>query len=132
MLWHPTKPEIEDWFDLKLRYFVETENQNLKLSTTRWLKKYIYDDPYQWFFCEFLVVLYEWLAWFTYKKNNHQGGYLTSWNPRLIQELQETNNKALRTIEVWLDSILEGYIIEFAVDTNKSYSEAEREFFNGP
>ena len=78
MLWHPTKPEIEDWFDLKLREFAETENQNLKVSTTRWLNKYIYDGPYEWFFCEFLVILYKWLARFTYKKNNHQGGDLTS------------------------------------------------------
>ena len=30
-----------------------------------------------------------------------------------------------------MDSILEGYITEFGVDTTKSYSEAEREFFNG-
>ena len=29
-----------------------------------------------------------------------------------------------------MDSILEGYIIELAVDTTKSYNEAEREFFN--
>ena len=33
---------------------------------------------------------------------------------------------------MWLDSILEGYITEFVVDMNKSFSEAEREFFNGP
>ena len=33
---------------------------------------------------------------------------------------------------MWLDSILEGYITKFAVDTNKSFSEAERELFNGP
>ena len=31
-----------------------------------------------------------------------------------------------------MDSILEGYITEFIVDTNKYYSEAERELFNGP
>ena len=30
------------------------------------------------------------------------------------------------------DSILEGYISEFAVDIVKSYPDAEREFFNGP
>ena len=42
------------------------------------------------------------------------------------------DNKALRAIEVWLDSILKGYIIKFAVDTNKSYNELEQEFFNGP
>ena len=31
-----------------------------------------------------------------------------------------------------MDSILEGYITKFVVDTTKSYSEAEREFFRGP
>ena len=31
-----------------------------------------------------------------------------------------------------MDSILEGYITEFAVETTKSYNEVEREFFNGP
>ena len=50
----------------------------------------------------------------------------------MIQELQETDNKASRAVEVWLDSILEGYITDFAFDTNNSFSEAEREFFNGP
>ena len=53
-----------------------------------------------------------------------------SWTPQMIHELQETGNRALCTIEVWLDSILEGYIIEFVFDTNKSYSKAEREFFD--
>ena len=57
---------------------------------------------------------------------------MTSWTLELIQELQETNNKALQEVEVWLDSILEGYITEFAFDTNKSFSEVERDFFNGP
>ena len=33
-----------------------------------------------------------------------------------------TNNKASWDVEFWLDSVLEGYITEFAVDTNKSYS----------
>ena len=73
-----------------------------------------------------------WLEKFTCKKKNFQGGELTSWTLELIQELQETDNKASRAVEVWLDSILEGYITEFVVDTNKSFSKAEKEFFNGP
>ena len=44
--------------------------------------------------------------------------------------MQETDNRASHAIEVWLDSILEGYITEFVVDTNKYYSKAERYFFN--
>ena len=50
----------------------------------------------------------------------------------MIQELQEIDNKALRVVQVWLDSILEGYTTEFAIDMNNSFSESEREFFNGP
>ena len=57
---------------------------------------------------------------------------MTSWTLNLIQELQEIDNKESRAVEMWLDSILEGYITEFAVNTNKSFSEAERDFFNGP
>ena len=47
------------------------ENQNLKLLKNDWLAKYIYDGAYEWFFCEFPIILYEWLAQFTYKKTNH-------------------------------------------------------------
>ena len=46
--------------------------------------------------------------------------------------MQEVDNKAARVVEVCIDSILEGYIIEFTVDTVKSYSDAERELFNRP
>ena len=69
---------------------------------------------------------------FTSKKTNFQGGEPTSWTPELIQELQETDNRALWDVELWIDSILGGYIMEFTVDTTKSYSEEEREIFNGP
>ena len=75
--------------------------------------------------------MHEWLEKFTTKKTNFQGGESTSYTLELIQELQEIDNKASRDIEVWLDSILEGYITEFAVDTNRSFSEAERELFSG-
>ena len=38
----------------------------------------------------------------------------------------------MRVVKVWLDNILEGYIIKFVVDIVKSYSDTEREFFKGP
>ena len=69
---------------------------------------------------------------FPYKKTNFQGGEPISQTPELIQELQETNNKESWAVEVQMDSILEGYIIEFPVDATKSYSKAERVIFNGP
>ena len=81
MFWHLTRPEIEGWFDLKLREFAEAENQSLKLSKSHWLDIYIYDCPHEWFFCEFLVILCEWFTKFNSKKIKFQGGELTSWTP---------------------------------------------------
>ena len=132
MFWNSNQLEIEGWFDLKLREFTEAENKNPKLSMGDWLDRYIYNGPHECFFCEFIVLLHEWLENFSKKKKNFQGLEPTSWTPELIQELQETNNKASWAVELWLDSILEGYITEFSIDTNKSFSEAEREFFSGP
>ena len=84
MFWHLTQPKIEGWFDLKLREFVEAKNKNPKLSTSNWLDRYIHDGPHKWFFCDFLVVLYEWMENFTSKKTNFRGGEPTSWTPKLI------------------------------------------------
>jgi hypothetical protein len=42
------------------------------------------------------------------------------------------NNKFTRVVDFWLDSIVAGFITEFAVDTVKSYSEVEKEFIRGP
>ena len=41
-------------------------------------------------------------------------------------------NKFTRIVDFWLDSIVVGFIIEFAVDTVKSYNAAEQEFLHIP
>ena len=70
MFWHPTRLEIEGWFDLKLWHLAKVEYQTPNLSTSQWLDRYIHDGPHEWFFCEFLVLLQEWLAKFTKWKKN--------------------------------------------------------------
>ena len=77
-MWNPTRPKLQDWFDQKLREFAEAENKNLGLKTNNWLVRYIHDGPQEYFFSEFPIILYEWLARFTYKKANFQGGELMS------------------------------------------------------
>jgi hypothetical protein len=42
-----------------------------------------------------------------------------------IVHLQQVNNKFMNTIDLWLDNIVAGFIIEFAVDTVKSYNATE-------
>jgi hypothetical protein len=54
------------------------------------------------------------------------------WNLVDITKLQQVDNKFTRAIDFWLDNIVAGFIIGFAVDTMKSYSAAEQEFLKGP
>ena len=70
--------KIQYWFDQKLEDFDEAENQNPVLMTKKWLERYIHDGPQEYFFSDFPIILYEWLAWFTYKKKNFQEGEPTS------------------------------------------------------
>ena len=50
----------------------------------------------------------------------------------MVREVTSVSNTISRAVDFWVDSILQGYITEFAVDTITSYSEAERNFFQGP
>jgi hypothetical protein len=54
------------------------------------------------------------------------------WNPVEIMQLQQVNNKFTHAVDFWLDSIVAGFITEFAVDTMKSYNATEKEFLKGP
>ena len=51
---------------------------------------------------------------------------------QLIHELASVINPISRAIDFWVDRILQGYIIEFVVEVITSYSEAERNVFQGP
>ena len=42
-----------------------------------------------------------------------------------MQEVTNVSNAISRGVDFWVDSILQGYITEFAIDTITSYSEAE-------
>jgi hypothetical protein len=42
-----------------------------------------------------------------------------------IAQLQQVNNKFMQTVYFWLDSIVVGFITEFAVDTVNSYTAKE-------
>ena len=50
----------------------------------------------------------------------------------MISEITSVSNPISRVIDFWVNSILQGYIIEFSVETITSYSEAEIIFFQGP
>ena len=55
----------------------------------------------------------------------------TEWTPEVIQRLERTYNHISCAVDYWLNSLLDGFVTEFAVDTLKSCSEAKRYFFKG-
>ena len=50
----------------------------------------------------------------------------------MVCEVTSVSNHISRVVDFWVDSILQGYITEFVVDTITSYSEVERIFSQGP
>ena len=54
------------------------------------------------------------------------------WSDQLVREVTSVSNTIYRAIDFWVDSILQGYITEFVVEAITSYSEVERNFFQGP
>ena len=45
--------------------------------------------------------------------------------------MRSIENPISQAVDFWLESVLEGFIIEFAVDQRKSFSEVERYFLKG-
>ena len=132
MLWHPTKKQIEDWMESKMLVFAQKERKRSSLSAEGWLDQYIYFDIHEIFFAEFPIVLHEWLSRLETRQTNFQRREAVGWSAQLIHKVTSVSNPISRAIDFWVDSILQGYIIEFAVETITSYSEAESNFFQGP
>ena len=57
---------------------------------------------------------------------------MVKWSDKLVHEITSVSNTIYRVVHFWVDSILQGYITELVVETITSYSEAERNFFQGP
>lgn len=93
---------------------------------------YLFTNLHEIFFCEFPIIFYEWLSRITKKNNCFKKDQPTIWNLILINRPKSISNPIFREIDYWFDNILGGYITEFDVDTIKSYSEVERDFFRGP
>jgi hypothetical protein len=87
----------------------------------------VFTDLHEVFFCEFPHLLQEWILRL---KDNHATNQIRQleWTPIQIEQLQHVNNKFTHIVDFWIDSIVAGFITEFAVDTVNLYSATEQEF----
>ena len=78
-----------------------------------------------------MIELHAWISWLAENETFNRNDIPTRWTPELIQRLKWTDNPISREVDFSLNSLLEGFVTEFAVDTLKVYNEAERIFFKG-
>jgi hypothetical protein len=83
------------------------------------------------FFYDFPHVLQEWIK---ILKENHARNQIRhlEWNPEETEQLQQVENKFMCAVDFWLDNIVAGFIIQFAVDIMKMYNVIEQELLKGP
>ena len=129
--WHPSREEIENWVESKEKEFTEQENRNLRLSAEDLLQSYVFTDLHEIFFATFPTELHVWLSILAENKTSIRSDRPAEWTPKAILNLKHIDNSISRAIDLWLNSLLDWFVTEFAVDTLKAYNKEERYFFKG-
>ena len=101
-------------------------------SSDEFLQRYVFSDVYEILFGSIHIELHQWLSRLTERRTNFQEDQSPDWTPARINILKRVNNAISQAIDFWKTWILEAFVIEFAIDTHTSFSEAERQFFKGP
>ena len=127
----PSKEEIKSWVESKEKEFVEKENINPRLSVEDWLQRYIFTDLHEIFFGTFPSELHAWLSRLEESETKTHSNRPTEWTSKVIQRLEWTDKSISHVVDFWLNNLLEGFDIEFAMDMLKAYNEVERYFLKG-
>jgi len=115
---------MHDWLKMKELEFSIKESINPIIDAERWLQRYIYFEIHEIFCVDFPIILVEWLLKLCEKNECFKDVEPKFWTPELVQ-YKYVSNKVSDTIDFWLDSVLSGYVTEFVVDYENSYSVEE-------
>ena len=124
--------EIDDWLDETYLKFAEQENKDPRRSANDFLQRYVFCDVYEIFFASIHIELHQWLSRLTERRTNFQERQFPVWTPARVNIVQSVNNEISRAVDFWTTRTLEAFVTEFAIDTGTSFSDAERQFFQGP
>ena len=111
--------------DAKTLVFVQEVSARTWFNAERCLDEYIYFDIHKIFFAEFPILLHGWLVGLVSRWTNYQKREITEWSDQLIQKVTSVSKSISRAVDFCVDSILQGYMTKFAIDTITSYSEVE-------
>ena len=115
--WKLERKEIKDWFERQIQEFTVKENRSEKLTTERWKNRYILTESYEILFVTFAIELQEWLARLVEFQKCWKDERVTQWTPKLLEQLEKTDNIITRMVDHWVDSVLGGLMMEFSIDT---------------
>ena len=101
------------------------------MTLARWKNKYIFTKVYEICFVNFARKLQEWLARLIEFQTCWKDDKAIQLLPKLVQRLEKIDNMISCMVDHWVDSMLGGFVIEFAFHPFLSYSEVERRFFKG-
>ena len=116
---------------MKEKEFVERENINPQLFVEDWLQRYIFTNLHESLFSMFPSELRAWLSRLAENETFSRRLRPTEWTLEAIQRLERTCNSISRAIDYWMNSLLEVFVTEFAMDMLKAYSETKQYFFKG-
>lgn len=96
------------------------------------MNRYLYIDEHEIFFCSFLCELHQSLSKLAENQHTWKLDKPIMWTTDLVGHLEVSENKIVRVVDYWMDSILGRFIIEVVIDTSANYTEAEQRLFKGP
>jgi hypothetical protein len=126
------KPKIQKWIEEQEKDFIEDQKKTPSISIEDSLGRYIFTDIHDIFFGGIHKELYEWLAKLADTQFEIRSRPLVVWTTPLINKVKRVDKIVSRVVDMWFDSTIGGYIIEFSIDRVESYSQEEIYFFKGP
>jgi hypothetical protein len=78
-----------------------------------------------------MIILTKWLERLVENTGRYQTTMPRNWTSELVRKLNSVSNNTSCVIDLWLESILGGYITKFVVDCTQSYNVAKRDLFKG-
>ena len=128
--------EIQSWWDNHLDQFISQQpdqwQQREKTIKDQVLFFESASDLYKIFWGKFLEELYNWLRRLQVK--TLQGGQrkvCRKWTHVNLVALHQLDTDLTRAVDFWVQSTLEGYIMEFAAQCQQSFSKVEDIFRSG-
>jgi hypothetical protein len=127
------RSDIHQWWEKNCDAFIwkEAELRGKSVKDTREVIFYSErsSDQYEIFWVKFLEELFHWIERLQEALEFQERVKKTcTWDTKNIAVLHRLDRPITRAVDFWVNTTLEGYIIEFAAENHQSFSREEEDF----